>query len=585
MIDSYRWVTQLQRRHARVLAAQSQLDDEQRLRLNSLQLADAVLRKCTLSESHPDHALQIAVIGPTQSGKSTLVNVLLDVQAAGISALAGFTVHAQGYATQVDDTALQLIEPLMAPLARVPASNLSHSDLNTFVLEPVDGGRNALITPAIVWDTPDFDSIDAGSYKQAVMNSIAIADMTILMVSKDKYGDKSVWDLLELTGPLQQPLLVCINKLDPRDEATVVSAFKSRYQSLFNTAVPPITLLPFVRREDQNASFTLPAERLQQLQQALIDRQSTINRYSANQHVKAFINQHRKGWMAPLVAERQAALQWQEMVDSAMAQAEAEYSRDFLNNHDRYDTFNRALAELLTLLEIPGIAPALIRTRQMVTWPARKLLGLGRDVINQERETGKSVLDQEADTLERIVDSTLITLQGQLMDQAQEPYWIALSGDFRNRKLALREACLIESVSARKDFEPQIEAAAKRLYAQLQSQPALLNTLRAARATADAAGVALAIKSGGIAPADLILAPAMLSVTTLLTESALGKFMDSVKAELKERQLEHIRSRLLEGVLAYELMQLTQSLPGEALYAQDLEQELLIELEAEAARA
>ena len=76
----------------------------------------------------------------------------------------------------------------------------------------------------------------------------------------------------------------------------------------------------------------------------------------------------------------------------------------------------------------------------------------------------------------------------------------------------------------------------------------------------------------------------MLSVTTLLTESALGKFMDSVKAELKERQLEHIRSRLLDGVMAHELMQLTQSLSGETLYAQDLEQELLIELETDAAR-
>jgi len=89
---------------------------------------------------------------------------------------------------------------------------------------------------------------------------------------------------------------------------------------------------------------------------------------------------------------------------------------------------------------------------------------------------------------------------------------------------------------ARQEFEPEIELAAKKLYEQLQSQPALLNTLRAARATADAAAVALAVKSGGLAPADLVLAPAMLSVTTLLTESALGRYLDTVKEDLKRRQ-------------------------------------------------
>ena len=54
--------------------------------------------------------------------------------------------------------------------------------------------------------------------------------------------------------------------------------------------------------------------------------------------------------------------------------------------------------------------------------------------------------------------------------------------------------------------------------------------------TTDAAGVALAVKSGGLAPADLVLAPAMLAVTSLLTESALGRYLDGVKRELKQQQ-------------------------------------------------
>ena len=61
--------------------------------------------------------------------------------------------------------------------------------------------------------------------------------------------------------------------------------------------------------------------------------------------------------------------------------------------------------------------------------------------------------------------------------------------------------------------------------------------------------MALAVKSGGLAPTDLILAPAMLSVTTLLTESALGKYLDSVKRELKQRQREHIKREVFEQAL------------------------------------
>lgn len=577
MSDSTRWVTQLLQRHARVMAGQGSPTPDTLKALNSLQLADAIVDKSRLNREYPDHALQVAIIGPTQSGKSTLVNLLLDTKVAAISALAGFTVHAQGYASGYSEDQLQLLTAMMEPLQRVPASTLNASDLNTYVLEPVVSGAQALLSPAVVWDTPDFDSIDAGTYKRAVMNTVAIADIVVLMVSKDKYGDKSVWDMLQLIHPLQQPLLVCINKLDPQDEQAVLQAFESRHDQQFDTPLPPVVLLPFVRRQSPDQRVSLPDDRLEQLHTALSNARAAVNRKAATSAGQAFIADHRHEWLAPLVQELSAAAQWSDLVNTAMTRAEDQYAGDYLNNPDKYETFNKALAELLTLLEVPGLAATLTRTRNLVTWPARKLLGIGRHAIGTqfERARAKAPVDQEAETLERVLDSTLVSLQGALLDQPQQQaFWHAMTQGFRQREAHIRSAFLAQSEAVRKEFEPQVEEAAQRLYEQLQAQPALLNTLRAARVTADAAGVALALKSGGIAPADLILAPAMLSVTTLLTESALGKYLDSIKAELKERQRRHINERLLQGVLAAELQKLSATLPEEALFAQDLEPEL-----------
>jgi len=65
--------------------------------LSSLVLARTVLVKRQLREQ-ADLPLQVAVVGPTQVGKSSLVNWLLGSDLAGASARASHTVHCSGYA-------------------------------------------------------------------------------------------------------------------------------------------------------------------------------------------------------------------------------------------------------------------------------------------------------------------------------------------------------------------------------------------------------------------------------------------------------------------------------------------------------
>ncbi len=585
MNESNHWVTQLLHRYSNVVANSDSPSANTLSSLNTLQLADAVLDNSKLLSTFPNQPLQIAVIGPTQSGKSTLVNVLLDSQVAGISALAGFTVHAQGYASQCSEAELANIDAVMHPLQRTPASELDATKLDSYVLESIQAGKHSVQSPAVVWDTPDFDSIEASTYTLSVLNTVALADVLILMVSKDKYGDKSVWDMLSLIEPLGKPLIVCINKLDEHDEQTVKHAFSNRYNTQFpGKEIPDLVLLPFAKKTAIDAPPLFEQSVLSDLTTGLVDANQTIDRTQYDRLSNQFIEDHQAQWLTPLLDEQSAQADWQNLIDDAIVKADESYATEYLDNDDKYDTFNRALAELLTLLELPGIAPTLAKTRQLITWPARKLLGVGKSVWNAKdgsrNPTGAEPIDLESEALELVLNTTLVSVQGALLEQPQNPFWTHLNRQFRRNEHAIKSAYREQAALAQKDFEPEIEEAARKLFEQLQSQPALLNSLRAARVTADAAGVALALKSGGLAPADLILAPAMLSVTTLLTESALGRYLETIKQDLKRRQREHINQRVISGVLGSQLTALAEELDDHQLLAQNLEPELQTAMQA-----
>ncbi len=533
---------------------------------NTLRLADAALDKQVLNTRFPQHPMQIVIIGPTQAGKSTLCNLILDTNAAGISALAGYTVHAQGFAAGVDDAQLEPLTELMLPLTRAHSSELSNENLNQYLLEPVKAGAQSLISAGVVWDSPDFDSIESSGYRGSVLQAIAMADVLVLMVSKDKYADKSVWDMLRLVRRLGKPLFICINKLDETDRQTVIDSFQQRYLEQFEAQSPDIITLPFSRQDKNAHSINIDANTRSAFSDTLQRCTEQVDRSGQNQHINQFIEHHWPNWMAPIELESDARDSWQRAVDAAIDDAKERYATRYLNNPQKYDTFNKAIAELLTLLEIPGLAGTLSTTRNVVTWPARKLLGLGRSITKRDTEPA----DQELEVLDLILEQSLTTLQGRILIEQQENentqlYWSSMQQAMTEQKSVIRERYTKRATEIRKEFEPRIEEAAQQLYGQLQDQPALLNTLRAARVSTDAAAVVLAVKSGGLAAADLVIAPAMLSITTLLTESVLGQYMQRAKKQLKSEQQALIDSALLEKELGDRLSALSSNLHNDKL--------------------
>ncbi|MFZ4702288.1 MAG: GTPase [Candidatus Methylumidiphilus sp.] len=535
----------LRQSHENVLKALSHGPSVHRLEDNliSLRLAEAFFEKAEMIRNEPDLPLQIAVIGPTQSGKSSLVNLMLGEGRARVSPLAGYTVHPQGFPLNTGDKSMEWLDAYFHDYRRCALDELPEGEYGFYALDRPFNQPSHRLPASIIWDTPDFDSVDAMDYRTAVLRTAALADVILLVVSKDKYADQSVWDIMGLLEPLAQPTVACLNKLNAVSRDTLVRSMREKWRAARRDEPPKTAVLPWV--DDPHGAF--PEQEASVLLAMLGEACGKVDRRVLDKRAKRLAEVHWQDWLAPIRQELSARTEWEGMVDVAMKDALAIYRRDFLDNPLHFETFQRALAELLTLLEIPGLAGGMVAARKIITWPVRQLTRLGKTL------SGKHNLGQETMVINNTMEHLFIQLlQGLLdrggMDGEATDYWRELGRLLKEetrRGEAARAAAIARHVQ---DFQPEIERTAHQLHDKLQEHPAVLNTLRATRVTADAVALGLALHTGGIGVQDFIIAPAILSVTSLMTESTLGHFLQRAEAELKERQFKETKI-LFEEIL------------------------------------
>lgn len=525
--------------------------------LLSLRLAEARLEKIEFNRRLPAHPMQIAVIGPTQSGKSTLVNVLLGESRARVSPLAGYTVHPQGFPLNVQFSSLGWLEEYFSGYRRLKPEDLPEAGLESFALAEPTLRAGGSLPAAVVWDTPDFDSVDSADYRNAVLRTAALADLLLLVVSKDKYADQSVWEVMSLFEPLGQPTVACLNKLTPGARETLVRSFEEKWRAARRDPPPPVAVLPWI----QGTEGAVPENPANELASLLAQTCGKVDRGSSEEGISRFLRTHWQDWLAPIRREMAAQSEWTGLVDSALKEGLSIYRRDFLDHPQSYETFQRALAELLTLLEIPGLAGGLAAARKILTWPARQLARLGKG------SRGKENLGQETAVLARIIEHLFIHLMQELLQKgAEDPtlssYWRELAAALKaERKIGELQRASALATHVR-EFQGEIDRTAHQLHDHLREHPAVLNGLRATRVTADAAALAVALHTGGIGVQDFIIAPAILSVTSMLAESALGRYLFKAEAELKERQYQAVET-LFDQTLRPVLVSLPNRLNSE----------------------
>jgi GTPase SAR1 family protein len=519
-------------------------------RIDQLILAEAFMRKGQFINSSPEQPLQIAIVGPTQAGKSSLANVLLNSSVAGVSPLAGYTIHPQGFChgvSLVDCSGLQRYFGRFQQLqqARIPRDRHDCYSLTEM------GADSPHLPHGVLWDTPDFDSIDSATYREGVIRAIALADIIILVVSKEKYADQSVWDIMSALEVLNQPTVICLNKLSEGSEALLIQSLKEKWQLARKDDFPEV--VPLYYQKQTGLPFWPEAK-----QTLLRQLASKVNHKKHARFEQDLLQKHWQTWLEPVIAEHQALTDWHELVDEAIKQALDNYQRDYLNHPRDYETFQQALAELLTLLEIPGLAGVLTGARKVLTWPVRQIMKLGRKRLHIADSSQEIVL------LNQIAEHLLIQLADRLLDNAEEENQRLRWKEFSNLLRRQRQAILQDfSIAAKKyhvSFQQDVENTAQRLYHKLQEQPLVLNSLRATRVTTDAAAIALTLHMGGIGVHDLIFAPAMLTVTSLLAESAIGSYMHKVEHELKQHQLKTVKQALFVESIGQKLLALPEQL-------------------------
>ena len=531
-------------------------------RIDQLILAEAFIRKGQLSNSSSERLLQIAIIGPTQAGKSSLVNVLLNSHMAGVSPLAGYTTHPQGFCNGLTITDCSSLQRYFGRFQQLQPIQLSKNRFDCYSLtENIHVSR--YLPPCVLWDTPDFDSIDSANYREGVIRTMALADIIILVVSKEKYADQSVWDIMSQLEDLHQPTIICLNKLSEESETLVIDSLKEKWRLARNDSFPEVVPL-FYQKSTGIPSW--PESQKMLLIELAKKVDSSIKGIN-NQHARYeqdLLKKYWQNWLEPVIAEHQALCDWQALVDLTLNQALENYQRDYLNHPHHYDTFQLALAELLTLLEIPGLAGLMTNTRKILTWPVRQLSKLGRKY--------KSLADSsnEINLLNQIAEHILIQMADSLIDKAEQSknnqWWKEFSSLLRAQKPGILHNFKGAVVNYHNAFQQDVAQTAQRLYQKLQEQPFVLNSLRATRATTDAAAIALALHTGGIGLQDLVLAPAMFTVTSLLAESAIGSYMNSVEAELKQHQLSTVKQLLFTDNMRKHLLKLPEHLSTAAYF-------------------
>jgi len=417
---------------------------------------------------------------------------------------------------------------------QTPVNDLDPENYQQFSITCSEADDTGNLPSSIIWDSPDFDSIESRGYRSAVLRVAALADVLVFALSK------------------------------------VLSALSKRVATTFTDIKPAIITIPYIRELDQTAS-AIGQPIIEQLRSVFSELPLEATRQTQTEGLDRLIKLHWDDWVEPVVQEHKALESWQEMVRLESAQVVDHYRKEYLEHPNKYDTFNRAVAELLTLLEVPGIAKPLIATRQLVTWPVRQLLnisgvaGAGSDTSAANQLELNTLMHGCNNLLSQLQNSSL-DRNSNMSDADSSQWWLAVNRQLRQQQNIVSENFKLQAETYQQDFQSEIDLAARALYKQLQQQPAMLNSLRAARVTTDAAAIVLAVKSGGLAASDLLIAPAMLSVTSMLAEGAIGKYMETVKKQLQMKQLEQVKA-LVEKELVSTLNLLPGNLEGDQFFS------------------
>lgn len=508
-----------------------------------------------LAPGWPAHdPVHVVLFGGTNSGKSTVLNLLVGRAAAGMQATARYSQYPEAYRAGVLEdrwwsSAPSRFATYQCYRDRHPPRQ-SDDDLARHGYRPAFAildlnrlGTPALAQPAaaaIFWDAPDFSSEEAQTYLGAVLDVVALADLVIMTVTDESYADDRGTALLRMVNESGVRLYLVANKLP--DNLELLQDIKDKVAvSWHGTTLS----LPVVKGRT-------PEERLTQLMataEAEVLRQTIAHTVVSGSQLKRqvlaeavdFIQRQLDEVLRPLVAEVEMAKAWDHMVERITQQALLErYRREYLDG-ERYEEFNQTLVHLMDLLEMPGVGPLLRLLGQVVRTPFRIARGALRSILGAGR--GQLTQPVEHEVLERLIQQWLATLRSEaqlLASTVSHPAWRDLVQRLDSLDFYQQLAQTFEQAYGgyRLIVDGEIQRRAQEIHHAIAQRPWLLNILRGTNLMVDATSIMLVIKSGGLNWSDAVFGPLVAGLRHTLLEAGLDRYLQTQQNLLKHRQFE-----------------------------------------------
>jgi hypothetical protein len=526
--------------------------------------------------------IHVAVFGGTNSGKSTVLNLLLGRAAAGMHATARFSQYPEAYCPGALGVRWRTQAPSRFrdyqcyrdshPPRQSDDDLAQHGYRPAFAILDLDHLETPVLaqptTTAVFWDAPDFSTEEAQTYLGAVLDVVALADIVILTVTDESYADDRGMALLRMVQDTRVMLYVVANKL--ADSPDVLHDIGEK---LVTDGRGIMVSLPLVqgRTPEERLGHLMATSEAAVLRQA-VAREVRLGRQLKRQNLAGAVEflQRRLGEvLRPLVVEVEMAHAWEYMVERITQHEILERYRSEYLDGERYGEFNQTLVRLMDLLEIPGVGPLLRLLSAAVRTPFRLARGALRRVLGGRR--AQPTQPPEHEILEQLIQRWLTTLRSEaqlLVSTASHPAWSDLIRRLDSLERSRQLAHTFERAydAYRQTVNEEIHRRAQEIYQAIAQRPWRLTILRGTNLIVDATSIALVIKSGGFNWSDAVLGPLVAGLRHTLLEAGLDKYLQTQEDLLKRKQLE-----ALQGVVAQHLARPVGALFIGAARAEELE--------------
>ena len=517
------------------------------------------------------------MFGGTNSGKSTVLNILLGGRAAGMSYRARFSQHLVAFRpAAMGDRFLSAFPSRFAGYERyvdqAPPKQEGHDlrtagyrptlavcDPSRLTAHPLAGG---VAGEAVFWDIPDFSTEEAVAYMGAVLDTVALADLVLMVVTKENYADHRGTLLRSMIAASGVTIRIVANKME--DGSGLLGDIADRVggsDQAHPISPTRIHLLPHIAGEgkDDRLARLIKSNEANALRDAVRQDLDTGIAIKQRAQVAAieFLEQKFPEILKPLNAEVAVAAHWATIVERTTRNEFLDRYRSEYLDGAKYGDFSLTLVKLMTLLEVPKIGPVLSAISGGLRMVSQRLVAsvtrVALHAFGRSREAPKRLPEEE------VVSTAFERWRGALANEAQvqaqkadHPAWDRIATEmasfpFINQMAARFGASYVEF---RDRMDVLITERARSLYEVIERDPRLLFTLRGVKLTIDVGSTAWVVSSGGIDFMDAVIGPLVATVQRLILEYGLERFVDSQKDKLKQEQFEMFRVIIQKDMVA-----------------------------------